>query len=555
MNNAFVFLVVLFALNLHVAAQSLIAHYPLSGHANDVSGNKNDGIVVGGVMPTADRFGNYCGAMMFNGIDGYIAIPDSKSLSLPGSAYSVTAWCKLNVDPTGNNYRWLTIICKGDLSVELPDIPHYRLQIFQGNTQSTISISSEFTKNDYAFKDHTIDYDQWYFLSVTYDGALVKLYLNEVLVWSEPYRGYLSKNNQSLNIGRDVPGVTEFFSGALSDLRIFDYALSERDVKKLFFDSKSFGVESAVDLVCQSDMIMQSDKGACGGFASFSAPEVITHCGKSTIKQLAGPVSGAYVSVGTEKIVYRIDNTMGNNRLCSFSLTIKDNEPPRFVNIKDTVLLVKKGEPGIVYKYEMPDAKDNCAIKSLSLLDGLVSGQMFPLGRNILKFQALDVNNNASTVVVAVDVIELSDLIEPQLQTVNIDKDKITTPPLNIINFDSIPLQIGLTIELSDILFDADRTGLLKSSTQQLDSLAGFLLRNPQVVVEIGGHTNGIPSDAYCFRLSEGRAKTCVNYLIAKGVNKANLRYRGYGKTKLKLPDQPSNQANQRVEISIIEIK
>lgn len=53
---------------------------------------------------------------------------------------------------------------------------------------------------------------------------------------------------------------------------------------------------------------------------------------------------------------------------------------------------------------------------------------------------------------------------------------------------------------------------------------------NPNVIVEIGGHTNGIPSHEYCDRLSTERAKAIVDYLSNKGIARKRLQYKGYGK-------------------------
>lgn len=558
MNRIIFNILFLFCVSLKVSAQGLIAHYPLSGHVNDISGNKNNGVVSGGVFPTTDRFGNYCGALMFNGIDGYITIPDSKSLSSPFKAFSVTTWFKLNPDPSGNNFKWLTIICKGDQSSEIKNTPHYRVQIFQGNTQSTISINSDFTKNDFSYQDHLISYDQWYFLAVVYDGNQVKMYLNGKLLWSYPYFANLDANNQPLNIGRDIPGVSEYFNGALSDLKIFNYALNENEILSHFADLKSYGFESAVEVECADDININTSKGQCGNFISFPQPKVLSNCGNSLIKQVKGPLTGSYLKVGEEKIVYRVENSTGYNRLCSFTVNVIDNESPIFEMVKDTVILLKHGMTSTIYKYNTPKATDNCGIRSIDLMDGIQSGQPFPIGRHVLTFKAVDFYGNISLRKAIVDVrenLQIDDLVtvNPILDSINSKKTTTISDP--DLNFDSIPLEVGLTIELSDLQFIADRTGLVKSSLQQLDSLASFIKKNPQVVIEIAGHTNGLPSDDYCFRLSEGRAKACYNYLLSKNVSKANLRYKGYGKTKLKFPNQPENPENQRVEIIIKEIK
>lgn len=59
----------------------LIAYYPFTGNANDVSGNGFHGVVRNGAFPTTDRFGNPNSAFYFDGIDDYIEINDNGGLS------------------------------------------------------------------------------------------------------------------------------------------------------------------------------------------------------------------------------------------------------------------------------------------------------------------------------------------------------------------------------------------------------------------------------------------------------------------------------------------
>lgn len=89
-----------------------------------------------------------------------------------------------------------------------------------------------------------------------------------------------------------------------------------------------------------------------------------------------------------------------------------------------------------------------------------------------------------------------------------------------------------------------------------MDELAEFLLSNPNIYVEIGGHTNGLPNDAFCQKLSDERAKNVVAYLMTKGVPATHLTSRGYGKTQ-PIADNATAAAgkNQRVELKIIKVE
>jgi hypothetical protein len=73
--------------------KGLVAYYPFDGNANDESGNGNHGTVRGARL-TTDRFGHQDSAYVFDGVDDYIALPDS--LDLIDTAFSISAWVKPN---------------------------------------------------------------------------------------------------------------------------------------------------------------------------------------------------------------------------------------------------------------------------------------------------------------------------------------------------------------------------------------------------------------------------------------------------------------------------
>lgn len=116
---------------------------------------------------------------------------------------------------------------------------------------------------------------------------------------------------------------------------------------------------------------------------------------------------------------------------------------------------------------------------------------------------------------------------------------------------------IGQTLRINELYFLADSTIISQESDQVLEEIYGFLKANPDIAIEIGGHTNGIPSHEYCDKLSNARAKNVAYYLYGKGIPESQIAYKGYGK---RVPiasndNQSGRQKNQRVEIKIIAIK
>ncbi len=115
-------------------------------------------------------------------------------------------------------------------------------------------------------------------------------------------------------------------------------------------------------------------------------------------------------------------------------------------------------------------------------------------------------------------------------------------------------LRKGLVIRIDQLFFLADSPELVDTSYVVLNEVHDFLNENPDVVIEIGGHTNSNPEDDYCDRLSKARAKAVVDFLVGKGIPEEQLVYKGYGKRRPIAPNntEEGRKKNQRVEIKVL---
>ncbi len=122
------------------------------------------------------------------------------------------------------------------------------------------------------------------------------------------------------------------------------------------------------------------------------------------------------------------------------------------------------------------------------------------------------------------------------------------------VDLDANKIKIGDVFELKNIYFKADDYQLNGTSQAALLELAVFLKGNKAVKIEIGGHTNLIPTNEYALKLSSDRAQAVVDFLKQNNVAPNQLTFKGYGKTKPKLMDKTTeaNQKNQRVEVKIL---
>ncbi|GAB3905424.1 OmpA family protein [Mucilaginibacter boryungensis] len=116
------------------------------------------------------------------------------------------------------------------------------------------------------------------------------------------------------------------------------------------------------------------------------------------------------------------------------------------------------------------------------------------------------------------------------------------------------PIAIGSKVILKNIFFDTNRFDLKPESMSELKKIIDFLALNPNVKIEISGHTDNVGNDQANQILSENRAKSVYKFLVDHSVNTNRMIFKGYGKTQPIAPNtSDENRAmNRRTEIQII---
>jgi len=116
-------------------------------------------------------------------------------------------------------------------------------------------------------------------------------------------------------------------------------------------------------------------------------------------------------------------------------------------------------------------------------------------------------------------------------------------------------------IVIKNIYYEFDKAGLTESSKITIDTtLLTILEQNPEIIIEIGSHTDSKGSDAYNQSLSQRRAESVVKYLINKGVDESRLQAKGYGETQFITPNEnpdgtdseEGRALNRRTEFKIV---
>lgn len=128
-----------------------------------------------------------------------------------------------------------------------------------------------------------------------------------------------------------------------------------------------------------------------------------------------------------------------------------------------------------------------------------------------------------------------------------------------------VPISSDQPVLLANVFFDLAKSTLRKESFVELDKLTDFMVKNPTLKIEIGGHTDSRGDAKANLKLSSDRAKAVYDYIVAKGVDANRMAYAGYGSTKTVISDaeiaklatederEKAHQSNRRTEYKILK--
>jgi outer membrane protein OmpA-like peptidoglycan-associated protein len=111
----------------------------------------------------------------------------------------------------------------------------------------------------------------------------------------------------------------------------------------------------------------------------------------------------------------------------------------------------------------------------------------------------------------------------------------------------------GLIVNMSDVLFDSGKYTLKPGAREKLAKVSGIILAHPGLNLQIEGHTDSVGSEEYNQRLSEKRANSVRDYLVAQGLPGDSVSAKGLGKTAPVTTNYTpvGRQQNRRVEMVV----
>jgi len=211
-----------------VSRRTLTAHWRfdyINSGTTPASTGGTKGTISGGA--SAVTSGKVNGAVTLNGTNAYITMVDAAT-QRPGLAMSFGGWFKFN--NLANNQ---TLVSKYDATTNAG----YKLALVAADPVSgspaviraTMRIGASGGSDVHAsFPVSEVNTTEWWHVMATYDGAAVRLYVNGEEKASVAALGSLVHSTGHLRVGAAAgASASAFFSGAVDELCIYDYALSE----------------------------------------------------------------------------------------------------------------------------------------------------------------------------------------------------------------------------------------------------------------------------------------------------------------------------------------
>jgi len=223
----------------YVPSNGLVGWWPFNGNANDESGNGNNGTVNGATL-TVDRFGVADKAYSFDGVNDYIEVLNSPQLNSVNN-FTLSIWVFFNDWNQSSSVWFATIEKQGQYSLQL-----IRLTSNTANLSGiTVPVSS----------------NSWNSYTLSFENNIVKVYANGTLQGSN--NNSFTSTTSPLVFGIDPGGQLEFLNGSLDDIGIWNRALTECEIKDLYYAQLGYStVDAGADqTICRGDLVTLQGAG------------------------------------------------------------------------------------------------------------------------------------------------------------------------------------------------------------------------------------------------------------------------------------------------------
>lgn len=159
--------------------------------------------------------------------------------------------------------------------------------------------------------------------------------------------------------------------------------------------------------------------------------------------------------------------------------------------------------------------------------------------------------------------------LEGKVIYVNLNEGTFSPDDEEVVDTDNRPIDwslpelidSGTVFQLPNIYYNFNDASIRPDARTDLDYLADFMLKFPDIQIELASHTDSRGSEVYNLNLSQERAENAAQYLVTRGVNQDRIIPVGYGETRLRndcvdnVPcSEAKHQFNRRTEVRILKM-
>ncbi len=305
----------------YLPKDSLKGWWPFNGNANDESGNGNNGTVSGAAI-SLDRFGISNSAYLFNGTNNYIGLPLSAGKIANSKQFTISYW----INPKSIN-GIKTVFSHWIVGSSAQNTPAG----FYTNITDT-NIFSNYIVGYGVGSFKKININNWYNVVIIYDGTQLvktdrqKLYIDGVLQNLDFQCSFCSSNipptigtiASSTSIGARLinSSWTEFFDGSIDDIAIWNRALTQNEITKLYIGCNKTITQEPVN------------QGMFTGNATFTCATndtLVNYQWQSDLGMGWNNLSNAGQYSGTTSNSLQVSNVTSNNNNQKFRCITKGN--------------------------------------------------------------------------------------------------------------------------------------------------------------------------------------------------------------------------------------
>ena len=236
----------------YIPTASLVAYYGFNGNANDLSGNSNNGTVVGATL-TTDRFSNANSAYNFNGTSNYISAPSGSltTLNVLGNV-SYAFWFKTATAASQG------LVSFGD---NISGTGGYLSSINGGNVGLTkVGVSNS---NSWVASSSTLTNNNWNHAAVVVNNGTLSLYINNILEGTNISAPATLSWNGTRAIGCRNDYFNGFIQGNIDDIGVWSRELTRCEINQIFTGTISaINATSSSSLICAGQSVTLTSAGA-----------------------------------------------------------------------------------------------------------------------------------------------------------------------------------------------------------------------------------------------------------------------------------------------------